>query len=45
MREFVQTEIFPSEELVCNNREVIPPKELDIYVPSRHVAFEMNGLY
>lgn len=45
LREFVQTEIFPSEELVCNNREVIPPKELDIYVPSRHVAFEMNGLY
>lgn len=26
-------------------RDVIPPKELDVYVPSRGVAVEFNGMY
>jgi hypothetical protein len=28
-----------------NTRKIIPPKELDFYLPDHNVAFEMNGLY
>ena len=28
-----------------NVHDVIPPKELDIYVPEKHIAIEFNGLY
>lgn len=28
-----------------NNREIIPPKELDIYIPDLKIAIEFNGLY
>lgn len=31
--------------VVRNDRSIIPPLELDIYVPSRKVAIEYNGLY
>lgn len=32
-------------ELICNSRSQIPPFELDIYIPSKKVAIEYNGLY
>lgn len=32
-------------DAVQSDRSVIGPQELDIIVPSRHVAFEFNGLY
>ncbi len=32
-------------ELICNSRSQISPLELDIYVPSKKVAIEYNGLY
>lgn len=32
-------------DVVTNARDVIPPKELDIYVPSCGVAIELNGVY
>lgn len=32
-------------EYLTNVRDVIPPKELDIYVPSKKVAIEINGIY
>lgn len=32
-------------EPVYNTREIIPPKELDIYIPERKVAIEFNGNY
>lgn len=28
----------------CNVRDVIPPMELDIYIPEKHLAVECNGL-
>ncbi len=28
-----------------NVRNIIPPKELDIYIPDMHIAFECNGCY
>jgi hypothetical protein len=32
-------------ELICNSRSQISPLELDIYIPSKSVAIEYNGLY
>ena len=37
--------ILPREELIRNSRNVIPPYEIDIYVPSRKIAFEFDGLF
>jgi very-short-patch-repair endonuclease len=28
-----------------NTRKVIPPKELDIFIPSKNLAIEVNGIY
>ena len=28
-----------------NVRDVIPPQELDIYIPDKHIAIECNGIY
>jgi len=32
-------------DIVRNDRTVIPPKELDIFIPEKNVAIEFNGLY
>ena len=32
-------------EIILGDRSVIAPKELDIYIPSRGIAIEFNGLY
>jgi hypothetical protein len=32
-------------EIITNSKKIIPPLELDIYLPDRHLAFEFNGLY
>jgi hypothetical protein len=40
--EFIKT-MCPDVELSC--RTVIPPKEVDIWIPSKNVAVEFNGLY
>jgi len=32
-------------ETVCNSRTIIPPYELDIYVPSKQIAIEYCGLW
>lgn len=31
--------------MLCNDRTVIKPKELDIYLPEKKLAIEFNGLY
>ena len=36
--------IYP-DEIIRNTRKVIPPKELDIYIPKKKIAIEFNGLY
>lgn len=41
---FVQS-LIPEYEIVENTREVIAPKELDIYIPVLNLAFEFNGTY
>lgn len=33
------------DNVLENNRNIIPPYEIDIYVPEKQVAFEYNGLY
>lgn len=41
---FVKT-LVGEENVKCNTRSVIPPYELDMYIPSMSVAIEYNGLY
>jgi len=39
-------DIINDESLVkSNDRSIIPPYELDIYIPSKNIAVEFNGLY
>jgi predicted RNA-binding Zn-ribbon protein involved in translation (DUF1610 family) len=33
------------EDKIINDRETIKPNELDIYIPSKNIAIEFNGLY
>lgn len=42
--EFVES-LFSKGEVLTNDRSVIYPKELDIFVPSKSIAIEFNGLY
>lgn len=32
-------------EYICNDRSIIGPKEVDIYIPSKNIAIECNGVY
>jgi hypothetical protein len=32
-------------DAICSSRNIIPPKELDIYVPNKRIAVEYNGVY
>ena len=34
-----------ADAVIANDRTVIPPHELDMYVPERNIAIEYNGLY
>lgn len=46
---YVQKEVenFVSQytDIVTNSRKLIPPKEIDIYLPKYNLAIEFNGLY
>ncbi len=37
--------ILPNEPIVTNNRAILSPLELDIYLPNKNVAIETDGLY
>ena len=37
--------ILPTENIIINDRNIIPPFELDIYIPNRSIAIEFNELY
>lgn len=41
--EFIQT--VTKDEILTKNRKIIKPKELDIYIPSKKLAIEYDGLY
>jgi hypothetical protein len=42
--EYIAT-ILPSEVAILGNRKILQGLELDIYIPSRKVAIEYNGIY
>lgn len=37
--------VLPGYEIISRTREVIPPKELDIYIPAKKIAIEFCGVY
>lgn len=41
--DFIQT--FYSGEIITNSKSIIPPLELDIFIPTLHLAIEYNGGY
>ena len=34
-----------NKKIICNSREIISPKEIDIFLPEDNFAIEYNGLY
>jgi len=38
-------QLLGKQEVFCNTRKVIPPFEIDVYVPSKHLAIELDGVY
>ncbi len=34
-----------SVDFECNNRKIISPKEIDLYIPSKHIGVECNGCF
>jgi very-short-patch-repair endonuclease/predicted nucleic acid-binding Zn ribbon protein len=34
-----------NEEVIFNEKGIIPPKVIDIYVPNKKIAIELNGIY
>ncbi len=37
--------IIKNKQIIENDRTILKPKELDIYIPSKKIAIEFNGLY
>lgn len=42
--EFLQT-ILPSERIIQNSRSIINPFEIDIFIPSKNLGIEFDGLF
>lgn len=42
---FITESLPPEIEILTSVRDIIPPKEIDIYIPSLKLAFEYNGVY
>ena len=42
---YVSSILLDGTEVILGDRSIIAPKELDIYVPSRRIAIEFNGLH
>lgn len=43
LKKFIQNNY--NEKILFNNRNIIPPLELDIYLPKSKLAFEFNGIW
>lgn len=39
------TALIPEEEIILQTRQLIPPQEIDIYIPTLKLAFEFNGTF
>ena len=37
--------MLPNEDIVLNDREVLDGKEIDIYIPSKKIGIELDGVY
>ncbi len=37
--------IYPREKIITNTRTIIPPHEIDIFLPELNIGIEYNGLY
>jgi len=44
LQDFIKS-LLPDTKILFNDRNILKPKELDIYVPSMNLAIEYNGLY
>lgn len=42
---FIKSVVEPFHKVLTNVRNVINPKELDVYIPDLGIAFEFNGVY
>lgn len=45
LKEFIESLLAGKHEIEVNSRRVIAPLELDLYVPSKRLAIEFDGLY
>lgn len=41
--DYIRT-LLPNDNVIENDRTILNGKEIDVYVPSLHIGFEMNGL-
>jgi hypothetical protein len=43
--EYIKTLGIENEDIIENSRQIISPKELDIFIPSKNIAIEFHGLF
>ena len=43
IKDFLKT--LTNQEIISSSRNIIPPQELDLYIPSQKLAIEINGVY
>jgi len=43
--EYIKTILNKNEKIILNDRNLISPMELDLYIPNKKIAIEFNGLY
>jgi DNA-directed RNA polymerase subunit RPC12/RpoP len=43
--EFIKKSLPSGTDVISRTKAIIPPLEIDIYVPSKHIAFEFDGLW
>lgn len=43
--DYIKNDLLYNKDIIENTREIIPPKELDIYLPDVNLAIEVCGLY
>ena len=44
LKDYIKT-IIPNEKFIFNDRSLLERKELDIYIPNKSIAIELNGNY